>query len=180
MSRKLIYSFLLLPAFLACGCEGGPNAVGGAMAGTAIGAGTGALIGRGPGALIGAGVGGLTGALVGNSVDERQARRHEQVAVQAQAAANQRALQLPDIVNLTASGASDQIIINQIRSTGTVYNLSANDIMYLRSSRVSDPVIAEMQSTAYRPQRVYTTSPPPVVVYDPPPAVGVGVVYHSR
>jgi len=179
MSRKRFIPLWLLPALLACGCEGGPNATGGALAGGAIGAGTGALIGRGPGALIGAGVGAVTGAVVGNSIDERKARQNSQAVAQAQAAANQRALQLPEVVNLTASGASDPIIINQIRSTGTVYNLSANDILYLRSNRVSDVVISEMQATAYRPQRVYTSAPP-VVVYDPPPPVGVGVVYRSR
>jgi hypothetical protein len=180
MSGKLFCSFLLLPA-LCTGCAGGPNAEGGAVAGGLIGAGTGALLGRGPGALIGAGAGALAGGLIGNSVDERQAQKRAQAAAQAQAVANQRALQLPDIVNLTASGTNEQIIINQIRSTGTVYNLSANDIMYLRTNRVSDGVIAEMQATAYRPQRVYMSAPPPpVVVYDTPPAVGVGVVYRSR
>jgi uncharacterized protein YcfJ len=179
MSRKLFCTFLLLPA-LCIGCAGGPNAEGGAIIGGLTGAGIGALAGRGPGALIGAGAGALAGGLIGNSVDERQSQKRAQAAAQAQAVANQRALQLPEIVNLTASGTSEAIIINQIRTTGTVYNLSVNDINYLRSNHVGDSVIAEMQATAYRPQRVYTTAPPPVVVYDTPPAVGVGVVYHSR
>jgi hypothetical protein len=180
MSRKLLYSFLMLPA-LCTGCAGGPNAEGGAVAGGLIGAGTGALIGRGPGALIGAGAGALAGGLIGNSVDQKQAQNRAQAAAQAQAVANQRALQLPDIVNMAATGTSDAIIINQIRSTGTVYNLSANDILYLRQNHISDVVISEMQATAYRTQRVYAPAPPPVVIVDqPPPPVGVGVVFHSR
>jgi uncharacterized protein YcfJ len=179
MSRKLLFSFLLLPA-LCTGCAGGPNAEGGAIAGGLIGAGTGALIGRGPGALIGAGAGALAGGLLGNEVDKSQQRKATQAYAQAQAAANQRALQLPDVVAMANSGVSDGLIIGQIRSTGTVYNLSANDILYLRGNHVSESVIAEMQATGYRPQRVYTTAPP-VVVYDPPPPpVGVGVVVTNR
>jgi uncharacterized protein YcfJ len=181
MSRKLYFLFLVLPALSSTGCAGGPNAEGGAIAGGLIGAGTGALLGRGPGALIGAGAGALAGGLIGNSVDEKQAQRRQQAAVQAQAVANQRALQLPDVVNMVRAGNSDAIVIGQIRSTGTVYNLSPYDINYLHQNGVSDLVIAEMQATATRlPQRVYTTAPPVVVVDQPPPAVGVGVVYRTR
>jgi hypothetical protein len=113
-------------------------------------------------------------------VDKSQQRRQTQAFAQAQAAANQRALQLPDVVAMANSGVSEGIIIGQIRSTGTIYNLSGNDIVYLRNNNVSDAVISEMQSTAYRPQRVYSSAPPVVVVDTPPPAVGVGVVYRSR
>jgi osmotically inducible lipoprotein OsmB len=179
MCRKIYLSFLLLPA-LSTGCAGGPNAEGGAVVGGLTGAGVGAILGRGPGALIGAGAGALAGGLLGNEVDKSQQRRAGQAYAQAQAAANQRALQLPDVVAMVNSGVSEGVVIGQIRSTGTVYNLSANDILYLRSNNVSDGIISEMQATAYRPQRVYTTAPP-VVLYDPPPPpVGVGVVVTNR
>jgi hypothetical protein len=169
-------SAALLPAALACGCESMSHTENGALAGGAVGAGVGALIGNatghtGAGALIGAGAGALTGGLLGHAADKSEER-----AAQAAAA---RQLQLTDIVQMAQQHVSDEIIINQIRVTGSVYQLSAGDIQYLKANGVSDWVVGEMQATAYRyPRDVYTTAP--VYVYDPPPpvAVGVGVRIH--
>ena len=81
----------------------------------------------------------------------------------------------------------DDIIINKVRTSPTVYNLTADQITWLRQYRVSDGVIREMQQTAMRvPQRVYVEGPVyqpggVVVVEEPPPvAVGIGFGYHRR
>jgi hypothetical protein len=149
---------------LAGGCaDTGASTVGGGL----LGAGLGAIVGHafhatGAGALIGAG----TGAIVGNSVG------HAEEAKQAKAemAARQAALSLEDIAYMAQSHTSDYLIINQIRSTGAIYNLTAEQITWLKQQGVSDAVISEMQATAYRyPRRV--------VVAEPAPVVGVGISY---
>jgi hypothetical protein len=169
----------VLPALLACGCSSLSHTENGALAGGAIGAGTGAIIGHatghtGPGALIGAGVGALSGGLIGHAMDKSE-EKQAQIAAQGQ-------IGMTDVVQMTQSHVSDDIIINQIRTTGTVFRLSGNDITWLKQNGVSDAVVYEMQATATRyPRRVYTAAPvyEPVYVYDPPPvSVGVGFVGH--
>jgi hypothetical protein len=162
----------MLPAVLACGCAGMSNADRGTVGGGLLGAGVGAAIGSaakapGAGALIGAGAGALIGGAAGEAKDRKEA----------QAVAAQRAtvLRMEDIVYMTQSHVSDGVIINQIRTTGALYNLSANDIAYLKSQGVSDAVVAEMQATAARPVRQVYTAQPVYVVEPPPPPVSVGV-----
>jgi Glycine zipper len=164
----------VLPALLACGCSGMNNADRGTVGGGLLGAGAGAAIGSaahapGIGALIGAG----TGALIGGAVGDAKDRKEQAAVAQAQA---QRAPRLEDIAYMAQSHISDGVIINQIRTTGAVYNLTATDIGWLKSQGVSDEVVSEMQATAVRyPRRVYVVDPPP-----PPVAVGVGVGFTSR
>jgi hypothetical protein len=174
-----------VPAALTAGCASMNNTEGGALAGGALGAGTGAVVGGatghpGVGAAIGAGVGALTGGLIGHGIDESEKKQEAQIAA-ANAAAAARALQLTDIVALAQQHVSDDIIIGQIRTTGSIYQLTAQQIIWLREQGVSEAVIAEMQATANRlPYRVYTERP--VVVYEPPPpvSVGFGVGYYHR
>ena len=172
-SWRVLLGGALLPAVLGSGCQS--NTGTGALAGGGLGAVAGALI-AGPrhaaagalaGGVLGATAGGLTGAAVDNSEKKAAARD-----------AALRALSLEDVVKLTASGASDELIINQIRTTGSVYILSAEQLIWLQNNGVREPVIREMQATAVRPRRVYTAVPvQPVYVADPypPPPVGVGV-----
>ncbi len=169
-----------VPLALACGCAGLSHTENGALAGGAIGAGTGALIGHatghtGAGALIGAGVGAVSGGLIGSAAD------HQEKKAEAQAA-QARAIALSDVVQMTQQHISDAVIINQIRSTGSVFHLSGSEVTWLKQNGVSDGVIMEMQATAVRyPRRYYTAAPvyaEPVYVVEPPPppvAVGVGV-----
>jgi hypothetical protein len=172
---------LLLPA-LAGGCETLSPTENGALAGTAIGAGAGTLVGAAVGrpvlgAVAGGALGAGTGAIIGNGVERSERREAARAAAQAQA------LGLADIVTLTQQHLGDEVIINQIRTSGTVYNLRAEDIVWLRQNGVSEPVIMEMQATATRyPRRVYAAQPYyPGAVYvvepppPPPPPVGVGV-----
>lgn len=182
MNIKRYVGGALLPALLACGCSNLSHTENGALAGGGIGAATGALIGKatghtGGGALIGAGVGALTGGLVGNSIE--QSERKAVATAQAQSQLGQ-----ADVIQMAQSHVSDDVIINQIRSRSTVFNLSGQDIIMLKQNGVSDRVIAEMQATAVRvPRRVYTAAPAytqPVYVVEPappPPSVGFGVGY---
>jgi hypothetical protein len=151
----------------------------GLLTGAGLGAAAGALVGgqhgkAGAGALVGSALGAVAGGLTGAAVDNAEHK------AEARAAARQVA-SLHDVVTLTQSGVSDDVIINQIRTGGVVYNLSAQDIVYLNNNGVREPVIRELQATAYRPPRhVYTAVPVAQPVYvvrpvPPPPPVGVGV-----
>jgi hypothetical protein len=165
---------------LACGCENLSHTENGALAGGAIGAGTGAVIGHalghtGGGALIGAGVGALSGGLVGNAVDNQEKK--------AVAAAQARhPLGLVDVVQMAQAHVSDELIVSDIRTTGSVFHLSAQDTIWLKQNGVSDAVVAEMMATANRyPRRVYSSTAvygEPVYVVEPaPPPVSVGFGY---
>jgi len=171
MNAKLVLSAVVVPVLFVTGCSGLSHTDNGALAGGGIGALTGAVIGgatghAGAGALIGGGVGALAGAAVGHEEDKAEQR--------AVAAAQARAVTPQQVADMTHQNISDAVIINQIRASGTVYNLSSNDIMWMKQQGVSDAVISEMQMrSAYSyPQQVYVAEPVP------PVAVGVGIRAH--
>jgi hypothetical protein len=103
---------------------------------------------------------------------------------------------MTDIMQMAREGQSDDVIINQIRTTGSSYILSAEDLRMLRENNVSDRVIMEMQNRradAHPRMRlvhvpppapmVLVPAPPPPVVFvpaAPPPAFGVGVHIRSH
>src|SRR5262249_3796405 len=138
-----------LGLLLACGCatdtERGAGI--GALGGGLLGAGIGAIC-HNPlaGAAIGAGAGGVGGAGVGSHSDAKKA----EAAAVAASAPVVGPLGFVDIANMAHQHIADEIIINQIRSTGTVYHLRTEDIIWLREQGVSEPVIGEMQLTAAR------------------------------
>jgi hypothetical protein len=173
MKRQYATGALML--LTACGCSGMNNTEAGALGGGLLGAGVGTVIGgltRHPllGAAAGAAVGTGVGALAGNSEDKR-----EQRAVQAAAA---RALPIDGVVQMVQSGQPDEVIINQIYTTRSAYQLTPADLNYLRQQGVSSRVIMYMQSRT--PGMVM--APPPggyVVVEPPPPPIGVGVGFYS-
>ncbi len=59
-----------------------------------------------------------------------------------------------DVLKLSKAQVSDDIVVNYIQNSGTVYNLSSQDILYLRNQGVSDRVIGAMlnQKTAVQQQ----------------------------
>jgi hypothetical protein len=172
---------VLVPALLACGCSTMNNTERGAGAGGLIGAGTGAVIGSATGhtaggALIGAGVGAVSGGLIGNAIDKSEQKT---AAIAAANGPPRGALGITDVAQMAQAHVTDQVIISQIRSTGSVFRLSSTDTIWLKQNGVSDAVIQEMLATAYRtPQRVY--SPQPVYVVEPPPPVSVGIGFGIR
>ena len=54
---------------------------------------------------------------------------------------------VPEIIEMTKAGTSDQEIIDQIRQSRTVYKLDGNQYANLRQIGVSDSVINYMQET---------------------------------
>lgn len=156
----------------------------GVVGGGLIGATIGALAGGPRHAGAGAAIGGLTGAALGGVVGSNEDRKDRKMAAQIESM-RQPPLSIPDIIQLTSSGMSDDVIINQIRASGTVYHLTAQDLITLNNGGVREPVIREMQATPTRPvRRVYSAVPvaQPVYVVEPVvPAVGFGVTYvHGR
>ena len=120
--------------------------------------------------MIGAAAGATVGGAVGASQDNKE--YHQAVRADAQ----RQILGLEDVVKLTRSGTSDQIIINQINTSGTIYHLTGAQIQWLHDNGVRDAVIETMQATATRPP-VYIQEQPGVVYVEPPPPVGFGFVY---
>jgi hypothetical protein len=182
--RVLTVALIVIAAPFTTGCSSMSNTGKGALAGGGLGAGAGALIDRATGGKGGAGavVGGITGAVlggaIGNDMDQRekatlQARADE---AEAHASASARQLGMADVMQMAKEGQSDDVIINQIRTTGSTYTLSAEDLRMLRANNVSDPVIICMQNQ--RPDRhprgrLVAIPPHPPVIYAPPPPVYV-------
>jgi outer membrane lipoprotein SlyB len=166
-------------AVVLTGCvnpDGTQNNTGsGALGGAAIGAASGAVIGgrnAGAGALIGGAIGAITGGLIGNSMDQEQNARLREQAPQTYVRVEQnQPLAVADVKALAQAKVSDDLIISQIRSSRTVYHLSAADIIDLRSSGVSENVVNFMINT---PSVIggtsEVTSSTTVVSESPPPA----------
>lgn len=185
-TKWIITALMLLPA---CGCTGMNNTQQGGLTGGLLGAGIGALAG-GPrhaaaGALIGGGVGAIAGAGIGADRDRWEERKRDQAA-HAVAVANAQAarqMSVAEIIQMSQQRTADDVIIRQIESTGSVFQLTSNDILNLQNHNVSSRVILAMQT----PRRATVVVPQrPVVVYEPrpyymppPPPVSyeVGVIY---
>jgi hypothetical protein len=175
--RRLLFSGAVWSAALSAGCTATEQGVvGGGLMGSIIGA----IAGGRRHSAAGAVVGGIAGAAVGGAIGSA---KDDKRAAQAAAAHQQPPLSLQDVISLTANGMSDDVIIDQIRRSGAVYHLTAQDLLMLQNSGVREPVIRELQATVNRPpRRIYTAQPVYVVEPVPPPPVGfgVGVTYTNR
>jgi len=178
--RKYALGGTLASVVLAAGCDTAAGT--GALAGGALGTGIGALAGgrnAGTAALAGGLIGAAAGGIGGALVDANKEKKAEQTAA-AQVAA--RAPSLEDVVRMTQQNIPDNQIIDQIRTSGAVYHLTSDQLIYLNQNGVHQVVINELQATAYRPpQRVYVPQPPPpgVVLVEPeppPPVIGGAVI----
>lgn len=131
----------VLAALLAAGCQSaGPKTTTGAVTGGLIGAAAGGIIGhqsgRGlEGAAIGAGVGALGGGLIGHQFDKEAIKT------------NPNHLSLTRVAEMGKQGAPDSVIIDEIRSTNSVYSLDSETISYLKNNGVGDKVIDYMLTT---------------------------------
>lgn len=146
----------------------------GMVAGGAIGSAIGAVAGgpcrSGAGAVVGGLAGAAIGGAAGSAADRRERRLDAMAAAQARPP-----LSVQDVIQLTGSGMSDDVIITQIRTSGSIYHLGTNDLLALQNGGVREPVIREMQATVHRPlRRVYVVEPPP------PPPIGFGVAVYPR
>jgi hypothetical protein len=192
----------LLPVLFG-GCETMSHTDRGVLTGGALGTGLGAAVGSmtghtGAGAALGGITGAVTGGAIGSGQDRMERRRDArlaQIEAEAAAARAQPALTLEEIRNMAHRGTGDQIIINQIRATRSVYHLTAEQITWLQEQGVSEGVIGEMQQTALRsPAPAAVVRQPviyqpvvrpvrPVYVVEPyypyyrPPPVGIGFTF---
>lgn len=73
------------------------------------------------------------------------------------------AASIQDLVNLKAAGLSDDILIALIESDGSVFHLTATDIIAVRNRGLSERVIQAMLATARKP------APPPARPIVSPP-----------
>ncbi len=174
---------------LLSGCSSMSDTEKGVLGGGAIGAVCGTIVGAafhrpGLGAAIGGGTGAVAGGLIGHDSDVVKKKAAEAEAAQAM---QNGPLGLTDIAQMAQQHISDMVIIEQIRSTGSIYHLAPADIAWLKENGVSDAVVLEMQSTANRyPRRVYSAVPMGQPVYvvqpaPPPPPIGVGIgIGYSR
>lgn len=157
-------------------------------AGSALGAMTGGLIGAsigshdgktGEGAILGAIAGGIGGAAIGNQVDYQEQQWQQQQNAQA-IRAQQAAVTLEQVTQMSQKGLSDELIVNQIHANGMSRRPSTDDLIRLKSSGVSDRVIQEMQTMSqpayssgnFQPPRFSATfgvepycSAPPVIFH---------------
>lgn len=166
MLRKLAKTGLVLgigAGVMGCDTKAGTGA--------AVGAGGGALIGgiignqskgRGTeGALIGAAAGAIGGALVGNAMDQEDRRRAERQHWERVRRERDREAQMDpryapppimtrDVVEWSRNGTPDDVIIDRIWRSGSVFYLTARDENELRDAGVREPVIRAMRDTARR------------------------------
>jgi hypothetical protein len=185
--RPINFRRIGLLAALACisagsGCASMNHTEQGALTGGVIGTGAGTVIGAATGrpllgAALGAAVGTGAGALVGNEADKDDARRKDiaQAAALEDARYQQQRMGVSDVIRMTRDNYSPQIIINQIRTTRSTFDLTLSDLDMLKNNGVSDSVIAEMQAArgAPAPAKVYVREPRQVIYepYPPPPVV---------
>src|ERR1051325_2343582 len=133
--------------------------VGGAAAGAAIGGGKHQVLG----ALLGGAIGAAGGYVIGANKDKilnkdtggaQEATRQ----AQSQPATAQQALNAPtadlngdgfvtldEVAAMRQAGLSDQQMIDRLRATGQVFELTAEQQQYLRNQGVSNRVVAQMQ-----------------------------------
>ena len=131
------------------------NTENGALIGGAGGAAVGGGIGSvshsraGEGALIGAAVGALGGALVGHSMDQEDQHndRYAERDYDRRHSSDQ-SVTKAEVVDWTQRGTSDDVIIDRIERSGTVFHLTAADENDLRDRGVSESVIRVMRDTA--------------------------------
>jgi len=166
----------------------GQGIAGGAVVGGILGTIVGAAAGRPlQGAAIGAGIGGTVGGVNGAAQDSR-----DRQVTQSVVAAQQRGQdELSEVAKMHQAGTSDALIIQHIQSSGAIFNLTGDQIVWLKQQGISDAVIQVMQY--YNgPVRVYGRGYPGPYVYAPPvtqpvvvvdqgppagPTVDVGVTY---
>jgi hypothetical protein len=175
---------LLLPLSLTLGCSTmsntGEGMVGGGFIGGLFGAILGAAAGRPlEGAAIGAGIGATAGGVAGAAEDRRERRDTRAVAAAMQRGQDE----LSAVAEMTSKGVSTEIILNHVRNSGAIFNLTPEQITWLKQNNVSDAVITQMQyqtgEMRVRPYGGYVVQPAPVMVYEPmpppPPVAAVGV-----
>lgn len=182
---RLLFVAVLLTGFAASsGCQTAAGT--GAAAGATVGYGVGALVGHNPfAATVGAAFGTAAGLLGGAAVDVMKGKKAQRAANSAAADAVAHAPTLEDIVYMTHNAVPPEQIVEQVRSSGVIYRLKADQIIWLNQQGVCTPVVNALLETGMRPPPVpppYWGGPFPLVqpaigTVAQPPVVGVGYAY---
>lgn len=161
--KRLVVSLLSLGVLSAgiIGCES--KAGTGALIGGAAGAGIGAIIGHNShgrtaeGALIGGAVGAIGGGLIGNEMDKqdkkdekRERERYERENRDTRYESRVQSVTKEDVIRWHDRGDRDEVIMDRVDRSGTVFHLSSRDENQLRDAGVSEEVIRSMKDTARR------------------------------
>jgi hypothetical protein len=77
---------------------------------------------------------------------------------------------LTDVVRLVRSGLSEAIVVKQVETSKQVFDLTVNDLVYLKESGVPDPVIQALLATKSRPVAPVAAPAAGGVVAAPAPA----------
>ncbi|CAN5332630.1 hypothetical protein BH09PLA1_BH09PLA1_20640 [soil metagenome] len=160
-SVKLFVIGAIGAGMVGCDTKAGSGALiggaGGALAGGLIGSNSHARAGEG--ALIGGAIGAIGGGLVGHGMDENDKKaerrnyerdydRRNSNSQQWRESSNQ--IGKSEVISWTDQGVRDDIIIDRIERSGTVFRLTAADQNDLRDHGVSESVIRAMKNTARR------------------------------
>lgn len=158
--KRLVVSLLGLGVLSAgiIGCES--KAGTGALIGGAAGAGIGAIIGHNShgrtagGALIGGAVGAIGGGLIGNEMDKQdkkeEQRERDRQNRDTRYESRVQSVTKDDVIRWHDRGDRDEVIIDRVDRSGTVFHLSSRDENQLRDAGVSEEVIRSMKDTARR------------------------------
>lgn len=166
-------------------CANMNHAQSGAVMGTALGSVAGAVIGgesghAAGGAVVGAVAGAMAGGVIGDAEDARVERdvamaQRDGAVLQAQyLAQQQQGLTNFDLIRLTQSGVSDDVIVNMVNTRGGQFDLNTDSIIALKSNGVSDRVIVAAQTSPRASSRSSVPAPVPgpgMVVVQPQPTV---------
>ena len=151
----------------AIGCTYDNYAQRGAMIGGVTGSALGAAIGDASdaplaGAAVGALAGTLTGAAIGDGVDQDLALQQSYRMAEQQRLA--RAVTPAQLIQMSQSGLSDDVIVTQVQSQGVSFSPTATDLISLKAQGVSDAVLNAVQSQSRQPMFVPQRPNRPVVV----------------
>jgi phage tail tape-measure protein len=150
--RKFGYLFVMTAYVLALsGCAENQTKVGeGAALGGILGAVAGGVVGHQQkgrndvgGALLGGAIGAAAGGIVGSQMPNQNAPQRVSVAQPAYPISQ---ITMQQVVDWTRQGLSSDEIISRIRTTNSMYSLTADDINYLRRQGVSERVVETMQA----------------------------------
>ena len=89
-------------------------------------------------------------------------------------------MELEEVAKMLRGGVADGIIIEHIRQSGSIFTLSADQILWLKEQGVSQTVIQEMEVSGHRPALMYVRPRPQVVYVEQPPVMVTGGVYLRR
>ena len=184
MKPRTISTVLIV--LLLSGCAGRNATEIGTANGALLGAATGAAIGNQQnnalaGAMIGASTGAIAGNVIGGQIDrsndsyETKFRADQQVLRER---VDKNAVTLDQVLQMSASLVSDEVIVNEINRRGIAAPLTIDEIIYLSKQNVSPEVIKGYQNAGSRAQT--PNGSPPYLSGNEVGTVELGRRYHDH